>query len=76
MHYPLSDNDLLDARKSLHKLVKTRFPSGNYPTVLGDTHDVRVHWCHGAPGVALTLCTAARRFGEDGDGKVFVQVRS
>ncbi|GAQ79088.1 hypothetical protein KFL_000240190 [Klebsormidium nitens] len=30
-------------------------------------------WCHGAAGVALTLCTAARRFRNDEDGKVFLQ---
>lgn len=74
MHFPLSGGDLADVRNTLHQLIRTRFPSGNYPTVVDDENDARVQWCHGAAGVALTLCTAARRFENEQDGKVFLQV--
>ncbi|KAK8568497.1 hypothetical protein V6N12_007046 [Hibiscus sabdariffa] len=43
-----------------------RFPSGNYPASEQDRkQDVLVHWCHGAPGIALTLVKAAEVFGDD-----------
>ncbi|KAG4165050.1 hypothetical protein ERO13_A13G056100v2 [Gossypium hirsutum] len=39
---------------------------GNYPASEQDRKsDVLVHWCHGAPGIALTLVKAAEVFGDD-----------
>lgn len=41
-------------------MIKNRFPGGNYPASEEDRkRDVLVHWCHGAPGIALTLVKAA-----------------
>ncbi|KAK6154329.1 hypothetical protein DH2020_008577 [Rehmannia glutinosa] len=39
--------------------------SGNYPSSEGSETDRLVHWCHGAPGVALTLVKAAKVFESD-----------
>lgn len=41
-------------------MINNRFPSGNYPSSEGSESDRLVHWCHGAPGVALTLTKAAK----------------
>lgn len=41
-------------------MIRNRFPSGNYPSSEGSESDRLVHWCHGAPGVALTLAKAAK----------------
>ncbi|KAL0283977.1 UNVERIFIED_CONTAM: LanC-like protein GCR2 [Sesamum angustifolium] len=38
---------------------------GNYPSSEGSETDRLVHWCHGAPGVALTLAKAAKVFGSE-----------
>ncbi|KAL0406824.1 UNVERIFIED_CONTAM: LanC-like protein GCR2 [Sesamum latifolium] len=46
-------------------MIKNRFPSGNYPSSEGSETDRLVHWCHGAPGVALTLAKAAKVFGSE-----------
>lgn len=47
-------------------MIRNRFPSGNYPSSEEDRgRDILVHWCHGAPGVALTLVKAAKVFGEE-----------
>lgn len=45
-------------------MLSLRFPSGNYPAVVGDSDDRLVHWCHGAPGwVAMfALAYQARMF--------------
>lgn len=37
---------------TLDYMLKLKFPSGNYPAVIGDEDDRLVHWCHGAPGWA------------------------
>ncbi|XP_055824058.1 lanC-like protein GCR2 [Solanum dulcamara] len=50
---------------TLRYMIKNRFSSGNYRTSEGDESDVLVHWCHGAPGVALTLAKAAKVFGDE-----------
>ncbi|KAJ6828608.1 putative lanC-like protein GCL2 isoform X2 [Iris pallida] len=50
---------------TLRYLIQHRFPSGNYPSSEGSEADRLVHWCHGAPGVALTLTKAAQVFGEE-----------
>ena len=44
----------------LKYMIKNRFvESKNYPSRLENKEDKLVQWCHGAPGVALTLCKAA-----------------
>lgn len=45
---------------TLRYMINNRFLSGNYPSSEGSETDRLVHWCHGAPGVALTLTKAAR----------------
>ncbi|KAH9290115.1 hypothetical protein KI387_034232, partial [Taxus chinensis] len=41
--------------------------SGNYPSSEGNSRDKLVQWCHGAPGVAMTLCKAVQVFPSDPD---------
>ncbi|KAI5071569.1 hypothetical protein GOP47_0013820 [Adiantum capillus-veneris] len=65
MHFPLSEDDANDVKGTLHYMIANRLPSGNYPAAEGDTDDRLVHWCHGAPGVLLTLCKAAEVFPSD-----------
>ena len=31
---------------------------GNYPSSIGDSADILVHWCHGATGTVPLLCKA------------------
>lgn len=45
---------------TLRYMIKNRFPSGNYPSSEDSETDRLVHWCHGAPGIALTLAKAAK----------------
>ena len=69
--FPLSlflvfSHEIEDAKGTLRYMIKNRFPSGNYPASEEDRNrDVLVHWCHGAPGAALTLAKAAEVFGDD-----------
>lgn len=44
---------------TLRYMINNRFPSGNYPSSEESASDRLVHWCHGAPGIALTLSKAA-----------------
>lgn len=69
MHFHLSKQAKEDVKGTLRYMMKNRFPSCNYPSSEGSTTDRLVHWCHGAPGVALTLCKAAQMFPEDKDFK-------
>lgn len=56
----LTSNDLDDVKGTLRYMIRNRFPGGNYPASEEDkTRDVLLHWCHGAPGIALTLAKAA-----------------
>lgn len=64
MHFPLN-KDAEDVRRTMCYMVGNCFPSGNYPSAEGDAEDRLVHWCHGAPGVVLTLCKAAQVFPSD-----------
>lgn len=68
MHFPLGKEDADNVKGTLNYMIANRFPSGNYPAVEGDMDDELVHWCHGAPGVLLTLFKAAEVFSSD---KVF-----
>ncbi|TXG67054.1 hypothetical protein EZV62_008329 [Acer yangbiense] len=44
-------------------MIKNCIPGGNYPSSEGSESDWLVHWCHGAPGITLTLVKAAQVFG-------------
>lgn len=56
----LKPDEVEYVKGTLHYMIKNRFPSGNYPSSEGSETDRLVHWCHGAPGVALTLVKAAK----------------
>ncbi|XP_042426142.1 lanC-like protein GCR2 [Zingiber officinale] len=56
----LNEDDLKYVKGTLNYMINNRFISGNYPSIEGFNADWLVHWCHGAPGVALTLTKAAR----------------
>lgn len=61
MDMDLKPDEVEDVKGTLRYMINNRFPSGNYPASEEDKKiDVLVHWCHGAPGVALTLVKAAR----------------
>ncbi|KAI6697359.1 hypothetical protein NL676_017478 [Syzygium grande] len=60
------ENEMEDVKGTLKYMIRNRFPSGNYPSSEDDRNrDVLVHWCHGAPGIALTLVKAAEVFRDD-----------
>lgn len=59
MDMELKPDELEDVKGTLQYMIKNRYPSGNYPSSEGSESDRLVHWCHGAPGVALTLVKAA-----------------
>lgn len=61
MDMELKPDEIEDVKGTLKYLMRNRFPSGNYPVSEDDkSKDVLVHWCHGAPGIALTLAKAAK----------------
>ncbi|XP_066382116.1 lanC-like protein GCL2 isoform X2 [Miscanthus floridulus] len=65
MHTELKPDEQDDVKNTLRYMIKNRFPSGNYPSSEGNDSDRLVHWCHGAPGVALTLAKAYEVFHDD-----------
>ncbi|XP_035681798.1 lanC-like protein 2 [Branchiostoma floridae] len=73
IYYQLMQTPSAAAKASLPGLVKPsvdylrklQFPSGNYPSSLGNTSDRLVHWCHGAPGAIHMLMMAYQVF-QDG----------
>ncbi|KAK6946742.1 Lanthionine synthetase C-like [Dillenia turbinata] len=64
MDMELKPDEKDDIKNTLRYMIRNRFPSGNYPSSEGSETDRLVHWCHGAPGVALTLVKAAEVFGD------------
>ncbi|KAG6479365.1 lanC-like protein GCL2 [Zingiber officinale] len=60
MDVNLNEDDLQYVKGTLNYMINNRFISGNYPSTEGFNADCLVHWCHGAPGVALTLTKAAQ----------------
>ncbi|WJX68372.1 transcription factor [Trifolium repens] len=64
MDMELKPDEVEDVKGTLRYLIKNRFSSGNYPSSEGSESDRLVHWCHGAPGVALTLVKAAEIYGD------------
>ncbi|EXB76311.1 hypothetical protein L484_025669 [Morus notabilis] len=69
MDMELKSDEAEDVKGTLRYMIKNCFPSGNYPSSEGSESDRLVHWCHGAPGVALTLVKAAEVF----EDKQFLQ---
>lgn len=65
MDFELRPDEAEDVKGTLRYMIKNRFPSGNYPSSEGGENDRLVHWCHGAPGVAITLAKAAEVFGSE-----------
>nr|ACG34942.1 lanC-like protein 2 [Zea mays] len=65
MHTELKPDEQDDVKNTLRYMIKNKFPSGNYPSSEGNESDHLVHWCHGAPGVALTLAKAYEVFHDD-----------
>ncbi|OQU91563.1 lanC-like protein GCL2 isoform X2 [Sorghum bicolor] len=65
MHTELKPDEQDDVKNTLRYMIENRFPSGNYPSSEGNESDRLVHWCHGAPGVALTLAKAYEVFHDD-----------
>lgn len=62
MNFELAPDVLADVKETLKYMINNRFPSGNYPRDEDKRNDDLVYWCHGAPGVALTLVKAAKVF--------------
>lgn len=62
MNMELKPDEVEDVKNTLRYMIKNRFPSGNFRSSEGNDSDKLVHWCHGAPGVALTLIKAAEVF--------------
>ncbi|URE04641.1 Lanthionine synthetase C-like protein [Musa troglodytarum] len=65
MDMELKPEDKECIKGTLSYMINHRFPSGNFPSSQGSNSDRLVHWCHGAPGVALTLIKAAQVFQDD-----------
>lgn len=59
MHFELKQDEAELVKGTLKYMIENKFPSGNYPASEEDKRDVLVHWCHGAPGISLTLVKAA-----------------
>ncbi|KAH9608106.1 hypothetical protein KSS87_011063 [Heliosperma pusillum] len=60
----LTPDEQEDVKATLRYMMRGRFPSGNYPSSEESESDCLVHWCHGAPGLALTLAKAAQVYGD------------
>ncbi|MBA0733697.1 hypothetical protein Gogos_017682 [Gossypium gossypioides] len=59
MDTELKPDEVEYVKGTLRYMIKNRFPGGNYPSSEGSESDRLVHWCHGAPGITLTLVKAA-----------------
>jgi len=59
MDMELKPDEVEEVKGTLRYMINYRFPSGNYPSSEGSENDRLVHWCHGAPGIILTLVKAA-----------------
>ncbi|PKU59666.1 hypothetical protein MA16_Dca028691 [Dendrobium catenatum] len=65
MDMELKAEEIEYVKGTLLYMIKNRFPSGNYPSSENSETDRLVHWCHGAPGITLTLVKAAQVFGDE-----------
>ncbi|XP_059660953.1 lanC-like protein GCL2 [Cornus florida] len=65
MHVKLKPEEVEEVKGTLKYMIKNRLSSGYYPSSEENCErDVLVHWCHGAPGLVLTLIKAAEVFGD------------
>ncbi|XP_057453061.1 lanC-like protein GCL2 [Lotus japonicus] len=64
MDMKLKPDELEDVKGTLKYMIRNRLPSGNYPISEVDRNDVLLNWCHGAPGIVITLVKAAKVFGD------------
>lgn len=62
-----------DVKPALQYLQDLRYPSGNFPSSIGSTTDKLIHWCHGAPGMAMLFCLAYETFQDEEFLKTAVQ---
>ncbi|TXG67072.1 hypothetical protein EZV62_008347 [Acer yangbiense] len=65
MDIELKPDEVEDFKGTLRYMIKNCFPGGNYPSSEGSESDRLVQWCHGAPGITLTLVKAAQVFGNE-----------
>ncbi|KAK4839330.1 hypothetical protein QYF36_021050 [Acer negundo] len=65
MDMELKPDEVEDVKGTLRYMTKNRFPGGNFLSSEGSESDRLVHWCHGAPGITLTLVKAAQVFGDE-----------
>lgn len=69
----LAAQDKVDVLATLDHLLSIRFDgTGNLPSSEHKEHDKLVQWCHGAPGLALTL---AKAYEVTREGKYLVALR-
>ncbi|KAK0178949.1 hypothetical protein PV327_007786 [Microctonus hyperodae] len=54
-----------DIEPSIKYLQSLRFPSGNFPSSIGNTSDKLVHWCHGAPSMTMLFSLAYQVYGDE-----------
>ncbi|CAL7935428.1 unnamed protein product [Xylocopa violacea] len=54
-----------DIKPALEFLQSIRYPSGNFPSSIGSHTDKLVHWCHGAPGMAMLFCLAYKIYRDE-----------
>ncbi|RDY01952.1 LanC-like protein GCL2, partial [Mucuna pruriens] len=61
MDIELKQDELENVRGTLKYIISNRVPSGNYLATKDDRKsDALVHWCHGAPRMALALVKVAK----------------
>ncbi|XP_059476634.1 glutathione S-transferase LANCL1-like [Neocloeon triangulifer] len=51
--------------QTLDFVLNLCFPSGNFPSSIGNNSDRLVHWCHGAPAFVPVLCLAYKVFAQE-----------
>ncbi|GLG95310.1 LanC-like protein 3 homolog [Gryllus bimaculatus] len=62
----ISQSDLQNAvRPTIDFVQDLCFPSGNFPSSLGNSNDRLVQWCHGAPGMVDLFTLAYHVFRDD-----------
>lgn len=61
----LTDDEMNQVVKpSVDYVFSLKFPSGNFPSSLGNNTDKLIHWCHGASGVIHLMLLAYEVFGD------------
>ncbi|EDO42198.1 predicted protein [Nematostella vectensis] len=62
---PSVQSNLSTIEECIDFFLSLQFPSGNFPSSLGNSSDKLVHWCHGAPGAIHLLLKAHKVFGKE-----------